>query len=184
MIMKTKKVNAVLGLLAICILLAHSLYQVAAYILFIYNPLVTRLLGWAAAAVVSSHAVIGMSMLMFMHDGGNVTAYPRANLRTILQRASALGIMVMLVLHVKSYDILRSGTPGLIAAELIQLLFFTSVFTHIGTSFSNAFVTLGLLQNMDRKKKIDRVTWIICAVLWAVSVIVIGRTYIALASMS
>lgn len=181
--MKIKKTNAILGLLAILILLAHAGYQVIAYILFIYNPLVTKLLGWATVAVVSMHAVLGMSMLMLVHDGGNAQAYPAMNMRTILQRASAIGIMVMLVLHIKAYDILTSGTPGLIAAELIQLIFFSCTFTHIGTSFSNAFVTLGVLDDMDRKRKIDRVTYVICAVFWAVTVLVVGKTYAALAAM-
>lgn len=182
--MRLKKANAVLGLFAILILLAHAGYQIIAYIMFIYNPLVTKVLAWATVAVVSLHAVLGMSMLMFVHDGSSVKTYPSANLRTILQRASAIGIMVTLVLHIKAFDILKSGTPGLIAAEVIQLLFFTCVFTHIGTSFSNAFVTLGLLSDMDRKKKIDRVTYVICAIIWAVAVFVVGRTYIALAAMN
>ena len=182
--MKLKKANAMLGLLAILILLAHAGYQVIAYILFIYNPLVTKLLGWASVAVVSAHAVLGMSMLMFVHDGGNTKAYPALNKRTILQRASAIGIIVMLVLHIKAYDILTSGTPGLVAAELIQLLFFSCVFTHIGTSVSNAFVTLGLLGDMDRKKKTDRIVYVICAALWAAAVLVVGKTYVVLAAMN
>ena len=127
---------------------------------------------------------LGMSMLMFVHDGSSARSYSGMNLRTILQRASAIGIMVMLVLHIKSFDILHAGTPGLIAAEIIQLLFFACVFTHIGTSFSNAFVTLGLLGDMDRKKKIDHAVYVICAVLWAVAVFVVGKTYIALSAMS
>ena len=180
--MRLKKANAILGLFAILILLAHAGYQTVAYIMFIYNPLVTRLLGWITVAVVSAHAILGMSMLAFAHDGGSV-AYPGINRRTILQRASAIGIMVMLVLHIKAYDILSSGTPGLIAAELIQLLFFSFIFIHIGTSFTNAYVTLGLLYDMDRKNKIDRTVWVICAVLWAVTVFVVGKTYIALATM-
>ena len=182
--MKLKKANAMLGLLAILILLAHAGYQVVAYILFIYNPLVTKLLAWATVAVVSLHAVIGMSMVMFVHDGASISAYQGLNMRTILQRASAIGIMVTLVLHIKAFDILKSGTPGLIAAELIQLLFFSCVFTHIGTSFSNAFVTLGFLGDIDRKKKIDRVTYVICAVFWAVTVLVVGKTYVVLAAMN
>ena len=36
---------------------------------------------------------------------------------------------------------------------------------------------------MCKKKKIDRVVWVICAVLWAVTVFVVGKTYIALAAM-
>ena len=86
--MKIKKTNAILGLLAILILLAHAGYQVIAYILFIYNPLVTKLLGWATVAVVSMHAVLGMSMLMFVHDGSSARSYSGMNLRTILQRAA------------------------------------------------------------------------------------------------
>ena len=35
----------------------------------------------------------------------------------------------------------------------------------------------------DKKKKIDRVVYVICAVLWAVAVIVVGKTYVALAAM-
>lgn len=181
--MKLKKANALLGLITIIVLLAHAGYQIAAYILFIYNPLVTKTLAWIAVAAVSVHAVLGMSIMMFSNDGSSLTQYPKANLRTILQRGSAIGIMVMLILHVKAYDILKSGTPGLAAAELIQLLFFTCVFTHIAASFSNAFVTLGFLSSMDTKKRIDRVTWTVCGVLWLAAVIVVGRTYVILASI-
>ena len=181
--MKLKKSNAALGLLSILILLIHAGYQIVAYIMFLYNPMVTKLLAWAAVAVISMHAVLGMSIVMFANDGSSITQYPRRNLGTILQRSSAIGIMIMLILHVKAYDILKSGTPGLVAAEFIQLLFFSCVFTHIATSFSNAFVTLGLLENMDTKKKIDHVIWFICAVIWLAAVIVVGRTYIILASM-
>jgi len=182
--MKLKKANAILGLFAIAILLGHAGYQVVAYIMFIYNPLVTKVLAWATVAVVSLHAVLGMSMVMFVHDGGSIGSYPGANLRTILQRASAIGIMVTLVLHIKAFDILHAGTLGLIGAEIIQLLFFSCVFTHISTSFTNAFITLGLLGDMDRKKKIDSVIYVICAIFWAAAVFVVGRTYIALAAMS
>lgn len=182
--MKLKKANAALGLLAIAILLVHAGYQVVAYLLFIYNPVVTQVLAWMTVGVVAFHAIMGMSMVFFLHDGVTVKSYPRANLRTILQRASAIGIMVMLILHIKAFAIMKSGTPGLIAVEFIQFLFFTSVFTHIGTSFSNAFVTLGLLEDMEKKKKIDRVTWVICAVLWAITVFVVGKTFIAVSQMN
>ena len=91
--------------------------------------------------------------------------------------------MVAVVLHIKSFEMLSSGNLGLAAAELTQFIFFSCVFTHIATSFSNAFVTLGLLGDMDKKKKIDRVVYVICAVLWAVAVIVVGKTYVALAAM-
>ena len=70
-----------------------------------------------------------------------------------------------------------------IAAELIQLLFFSCVFTHIGTSLTNAFVTLGFLGDPDKKLRLDRALWVICAVIWAAAVLVTGRTYIMMAAM-
>jgi succinate dehydrogenase hydrophobic anchor subunit len=93
--MRLKKANATLGLLAILILLAHAGYQVVAYILFIYNPFVTKVLAWAAVAVVSLHAVLGMSMLMFVHDGSSARSYSGMNLRTILQRAAKAAGSIM-----------------------------------------------------------------------------------------
>ncbi|MBQ9179633.1 MAG: hypothetical protein IJ132_02390, partial [Firmicutes bacterium] len=126
--MKLKKANAALGLLAIVILLVHAGYQVVAYLLFIYNPVVTQVLAWMTVGVVALHAIMGMGMVFFVHDGATVKSYPRANLRTILQRASAIGILVMLIFHIKAFAIMKSGTPGLITAELIQFLFFTCVF--------------------------------------------------------
>ena len=181
--MKLKKANAILGLLTMAILLIHAGYQVIAYVLFLYDPMVTRILAWATAGVCSLHAVLGMSIVMFRHDGSTAAQYPEANLRTVIQRASAIGMLVMLVLHVKAYDILKSGTPGLIFAELVQVLFFSCVFAHIATSFTNAFITLGVLSDMERKKKNDRAVWVICVAAWAVCVFVIGRTYLILASM-
>lgn len=181
--MALKKANAATGLLTIALLLAHAGYQIVAFILFIYNPAVTRILAWSLVGAVSIHAVLGMSIVMFAHDGSELIRYPRENRRTIWQRASAIGILVMLVLHVQAYSILMSGTAGLIAAEIIQFMFFTCVFAHIGASFSNAFVTLGWLGDMDKKKKIDRCVWIICGIIWAAAVIVVGRTYVTLAHM-
>ncbi|MBR0308374.1 MAG: hypothetical protein IJH92_05735 [Mogibacterium sp.] len=181
--MKLKKTNATLGIISTLILLAHAGYQMTAYVLFIYAPMVTKVLAWGCAAAISAHAVIGMCIVMFAHDGSAALEYPMANIRTILQRASAIGIMVLLVLHVKSFDILKSGTPGLILVEIIVILFYACVFTHIATSLTNAFVTLGMLCDMDRKKKIDHTLWVVFAVLWAAAVFIIGRTYPMLAAM-
>ncbi len=181
--MKIKKANAAFGLLTILLLLAHAGYQVVAYIMFIYDPLVTKVLAWACTACVLVHAVLGMSILMFSHDGSALMEYPRKNMRTILQRASAIGILVTIILHIQAISILHSGSFGLVIAEVIQFLTFSFVFTHIATSFSNAFITLGLLENMDTKKRIDTVCYIICGIFWLVCVAVVGTAFIAMASM-
>ena len=182
-LMKLKKANASLGLLSIAILLTHAVYEVVTYILFIYDPVTVKILGWACAGIVALHAVLGMCIVMFSHDGSALKQYPKANLRTILQRASAIAILVLVVLHILSHNMLQSGTAGLIGAEVVQFLFFTCVFIHIATSFSSAFVTLGWLQNMETKKRIDLAVWIICGILWAVAVFVVAKTMVSLAAM-
>ncbi len=181
--MVLKKANAVFGLLTIALLLAHAGYEVVTYLLFLYDPVVTRVLGWCLIAAVSVHAILGMSIMMFAHDGSGLGKYRRENRRTILQRGSAIGIMVMVVLHLQCYALLKTGTPGLIAAEVIQIVFFACIFTHVATSFSNAFVTLGALENLKTKKKIDMCVWVLCGICFLAASIVIGRTYIFLASM-
>lgn len=50
--MKLKKANAILGLLTMAILLIHAGYQVTAYVLFLYDPMVTRILAWAVCVFV------------------------------------------------------------------------------------------------------------------------------------
>ncbi len=181
--MKLKKANAALGLLAILLLIAHAGYQVVAYTIFYYNPVVTKVLAWTFAGIVALHAVLGMSIVMFANEGNDLRKYRRHNRRTILQRASAIGILVLLVLHIQCYPLLRSGTAGLVAAEIVQFLFFACIFTHVSTSFTNALVTLGLLSDMDKKERIDKALWVICGAAFAVCVFVIGKTYIALAGM-
>ena len=101
--MKLKKANAILGLLTMAILLIHAGYQVIAYVLFLYDPMVTRILAWATAGVCSLHAVLGMSIVMFCHDGSTAAQYPEANLRTVIQRASAIGMLIHAGYQVTAY---------------------------------------------------------------------------------
>lgn len=179
--MGLKKTNAALGLLTILLLIAHVIYQLIAYIMFLYNPLVTKLLAWSCLAVVAAHAVLSIYIVTSAHDRKLKVGYPGKNLRTILQRVSAMGIFVMLIGHTQVFRILMSDRGGLAAAGIIQAIFFTCVFTHVGVSLSNAFVTLGWLDDMERKKKIDRFIWILFAILWLASMIIVGSTYYKLA---
>ena len=181
--MKLKKANATFGLLTIALLLAHAGYEVITFSLMLYDPVVTKVIGWSCMAVVGIHAILGMSIMMFAHDGSDLWKYPKENRRTILQRGSAIGILVMIALHLKCFDLIKSGTAGLVAAEVIQVLFFACVFTHIALSFSNAFVTLGVLEDLKKKQRIDAVASIICGICFIVAAFVIGRTYVIMASM-
>lgn len=184
--MTLKKANAAFGLLTIVMLLVHVGYQMYAYINFVYAPEVTKLLGDLVMLCLIVHMVLGMSIMMFANDGTELKKYPKENKGTIIQRASAIGTLVFLFGHLKAYSILTSHVGGIwsfILAMLIQVLFFGCVFMHVATSFSKAFITLGWLESMDTKKKIDKVVWAISIIAFIAVIVVIGRTSYALWSM-
>ena len=94
--MKLKKANAIFGLLTIAMLLIHGGYEVYAYINLLYNPGVTKLLGLLILGALIIHMALGMGIMMFANDGSELRKYPKLNRGTIIQRASAIGILVFL----------------------------------------------------------------------------------------
>ena len=184
--MKLKKSNAVLGLLTIVLLLIHSGFEMYAYIQFIYSPVVTKVLGLLILGALICHIITGMSIMMFSNEGTELRKYSGLIRGTILQRASAIGILVFLLGHLNAFAIMNSHVGGvfsLIIALIIQSLFFGCVFLHIGTSLSKAFITLGFLESLDTKNRIDKVVWIISAIAYIAIMVVIGKTFIMLWSM-
>ena len=181
--MNLKRCNAICGLLATIFLLIHVIYQIAAYLLFLYNPFVTKLLAGLCMAPVLAHAVIGMGILFF-GDGSALRDYPVLNRRTILQRGSAIASMVLLCLHTFCYSFLMSGSGfGTAGAFAVQILFFAAVFTHVAVSFGNAFVTLGWVSSPAVKKRLDTVSYVCCGAGFAVSAVVVVKTYFLLLAM-
>lgn len=181
--MKLKKANAVLGLLTIVMLIIHAGYQMVAYVKFVHNEGVTMALAAVILVFMLIHMILALVIVTIAGEGTDITGYPRDNMRTIIQRASAIGIMVFLIGHLYAYDILTSSSAGLILSSIIQILFFGMIFIHIATSFSNGLITLGLLQSETKKKVLDRVIAAMCSVAFAAACIITIRTYAMLAAM-
>ena len=184
--MKLKKANAIFGLLTIVLLLVHAGYEMYAYIKFIYAPFVTAFLSYLVLGALLVHMVLGMSIMMFAHDGADLKAYPKENRSVIIQRGSAIAMMVLVFAHIKAFDILQShfgGIFSLILVVVLQAAFFAAVFLHVATSFSKAFITLGWLSTLEKKNAIDRVVSIICAIAFVAILIILTKTYYVLWSM-
>ena len=173
--MKLKKINAALGLLSILCMLLHVAYSVFAYLTMYYNPT----LKWAFAVpfivLVCLHAICGMMTVFSQKDGSSLELYPKQNLRTILQRASAALIFPLLILHLYTFNLMKASaekgmTVFIILLMLAELLFFGVVITHIAVSFSNGFITLGLLSSEKKRKVIDRIMYIVGALAFVISV--------------
>ena len=172
--MTIKKWNARLSLLTILLLLIHEGYQLFAYITFYYNPTLSKVSGYAVAGCFVLHSILSVIGVAVMHDAKGV-AYKRLNIRTVLQRVSAVLLILLLPLHIFSFPMLKSsaGSFGYVMVEAVQIIFYATLFCHVALSFSNALVTLGWLSDIRKKRVIDVIVLIICVImLIAVSVII------------
>ncbi len=183
--MKLKKINAALGLLSIVAMLVHIGYTVFAYLAFYYNPTLKLLTAVPFMVLACLHAVCGMLTVFLQADGTRLDLYPKQNARTILQRASAALMLPLLILHINTYNLLRSTAEAgqwLWFALLMfsQPLFYGTVLTHVAVSVTRGLITLGLLASSERQRRVDRVVYVVCAVAFAVATFVVLRTELAM----
>ena len=184
--MNIKKMNAAAGLILIILLIIHIGYEVWSYLAFYYNPTVRRLIAWSFAGVTSLHIIMSAVSVAGKHDGSTLSMYPRMNKGTILQRTSALGILVLLPVHVKTGEWISQhavGNTGFVVLVILEILFWVMIGIHVTMSLSRALITLGLLENMRTKKMIDIITGIVCAAGITVSAYIIIMTQLILLKM-
>ena len=178
--MKLKKANAVLGLLTILLMLMHIGYTVFAYITMYYNPLLKNVLAWPFVVMLCLHAVCGMLAVFLHSDGMRSLHYPGKNRRTIIQRVSAALFFPLLILHINTFSLMKGcasrGQKGFIYLLILgEILFFAVVITHVASSLTNAFITLGWLSSRETQKKLDKVIYVIGAIVFIVAVIAVVR---------
>lgn len=176
--MTVKKWNARLSLLTLLLLVMHEGYQLYAYITFYYNPTLSKVSGFAAAGCFVLHAILSMICVFGMHDSKTVT-YKKLNIRTVLQRVSAVLVLLLLPLHIFSFSLLKStaGGVGYILTEAAQILFYAMLSCHIALSFSSALITLGRLSDIKKKRIIDIVVFVIFTLLFITVSVIITTTH-------
>ena len=178
--MRLKKINAILSLLSVLLLTVHVGYNIFSYITFYYNPALKLLTAIPFMVVVCGHAICGMCSVFLASDGTDLTMYRKQNRGTVIQRVSAALIFPLLILHINAFNLLKTFSSNgqfllFFLIMFLQVLFFAVIALHIATSFSKAFITLGLLSDMDKKKRIDLITWIVCAVSFVAAVYSVVR---------
>ena len=172
--MVLKKINAALSLLTIVGMLIHVIYNIYAYLTFYYNPLLKQLTAYPFLICVCLHALLGIFIVVTQGDGTAIKYYKKQNLSTIIQRISAALMLLLLIVHIRMFDLM-----GYAAGQgkwwlwwllvFIELLFFAAVIAHISVSFSKALITMGWLDSMEIKKRIDRTACILGVIIFAVT---------------
>ncbi len=183
--MKLKKINAALGLLSIAAMLVHIGYTVFAYLAFYYNPALKLLTAIPFMLLVCLHAVCGMMTVFLQADGTRLDLYARLNVRTILQRVSAALMLPFLFLHINTYSLLKSSAEAghwlwFALLMLSQVLFYGIVLTHVAVSLTRGLITLGLISSVEKQKRMDRIVYILSALVFAATTFVVLRTELAM----
>ena len=151
----------------------HIGYAAFAYLTFCYNPLLKKVTSFPLMALLCLHAVLSMGIVFFSADGTKLNQYPKQNVGTILQRGSAILILPLLILHINTFSLLQTcaGNGNWFCFVLLlisQPVFYATVLTHVAVSVSRAMITLGRVSSLEKKKTVDRVVRIICAVFFIV----------------
>ena len=176
--MRIKKLNAWLALITAALLLIHETYQLFAFILFYYNPVMTKILGYSLAFAFALHGILSAYCIFALHDSKTI-AYKKMNIRTVLQRISGMAMLLLLPIHIGAFMLLQRNAGTFIFYLLLasQALFYAAINCHVAVSFSSAFITLGYLEDMDKKGRIDRTAWIISALLFITTSVVVISGY-------
>ena len=172
--MVIKKISSGFAFFTMLLLLAHVIYEASAFATMIVNLKVTAFFGKTTATVMMLHGIFAAIAYFGLHDSKTIQ-YKKLNIRTLIQRISSICLVVMLPLHVISVKLLikYQGTPIVNGLLCFGVLFYAVVFTHVAMSFSNALITFGLLEDIEKKKKMDRVGYVICGLLFILVSVVI-----------
>lgn len=183
--MGIRKINAALGLFSIVAILVHIGYTVFAYLAFYYNPTLKVLTAAPFMAATCLHAVCGMGTVFLQSDGTRLDLYPKQNVRTIVQRMTAALIFPLLILHINTYSMLRTSAEAgqwffFALLMLSQPVFYAVTLAHVATSLTRGMITLGWLSDREKQKRIDRVVYVVCVVLFAVALWAVVKGQLAM----
>lgn len=165
----SKKINAILTLFIMAALAIHAGYQTVSYAIMYYNPVVSMILGYIILIPLVCHIILSIISVLILHDSKTI-AYCRLNAAILVQRISAVLLLCLFHVHIQSFKLLQSHPTGpcFILIKAAEIMFYVALFAHISISFPRSLVTLGILKRIESKRKLDRIIWILCGLLFII----------------
>lgn len=171
--MLLKKTNAIAALCIILFLTGHMETMCFSLLTGWYNLSICKTFAYLAAGAFCTHAFLSIVILFFLHDGTSLR-YPKENKRLILQRGTALVMLVFIHTHTQAYAHMATGevlsqTMALFFC-VCEIIYIVSVLTHTALSLSKGLVTLGAVHSISVVTWIDRIAAIICSLAGIVAI--------------
>lgn len=174
--MTVKKFNAICTWMLTLLLMTHITLSVIFMLTGWYDLKMLIVTSRGTALLCILHVLISLFVIFFLHDGTDMSSYARLNKKTIIQRATGIGILALVHPHIsifKSfiYEFKPITVPFKVLTFIIEALFFFAVFCHLGVSFSGSFVTLGLIRSDEAEKRLHKVSVAFCIAGFAAAVV-------------
>ena len=162
--MLLKKINAVIGLLSVILLWAHSAVNTLLLLRGQAGETPERF-SYALFALVILHILISLFVMFFKTDHANGKKYPKVRSGWLWQRVTAVALIPLAVFHAE----IHVGTFGIGLAPILAAHFLVMLlcYIHIPLSVPNALLTLGLIESSGQHKTVRTVCWAVCALLFA-----------------
>ena len=174
--MSLKKFNAVCSWILTAVLLAHVTVSVVFMLTGLYDLQLMIILSRTIAVVCTAHILVSLAVVFILRDradksrykGQKRKKYKSLNLRTLVQRASGLCILILLYPHIKLftsfiYEFKPLAVGNKIIVFIVESLFFIMVFLHLAVSFSRSFISMGMIRTDAAEKRLDRTAFAVCA---------------------
>lgn len=165
--MKLKKINAILGLTIIAALVCHVGTMTYSLITYWYDLTLCKFFAHAAVTLMILHILTSLCIFFFFHDGSSAH-YLSMNKRTIIQRITAILMIILVHFHIFAYSHMATGETlsqgQAIFRCFTECIFIISAFVHTSVSFSKALTTLGVINSSNAAKIIDKVVYTVCTV--------------------
>lgn len=166
-----KKLNAVAGLLFLIVMILHMGTMTYSLLTGWYNFKICKGLAHLTMIVACVHILLSLIIVFFLHEGTSIKT-PGLNRTTIIQRVSALIIIILIHFHVKDFGfIVAHKVPTDMEKFFLILregLFFLSLFAHISVSFSKAFISLGLVRKEGTVIVLDRIAFVFSLIMFGI----------------
>ena len=170
-----KKVNACITWIIMLLFYSHLIVMSYSLATGWYDYNICKTLARATGIVISIHAILSIIVVLFLHDGVKVGYYAKRNIKTIIQRATAIIIMIFVHLHVKAFRFIVEGihlsTADKTFILVTEIIFFGANFLHLAVSFSKSLITMGQLRSDAKEKLINKIVLVINVMLMFVATI-------------
>lgn len=165
-----RKINAIISLICSLLILTHGTYDA---IWMICRGKISTLsipVPFILVVFLVIHIILSIVTAILASSPKSkekARMYQKENIKTLIQRASGILIILLLIPHVIG---MKQFLNPKILHSIVHPLFFLLVYGHTAISFSKAFITLGI-GNAKFIKVIDILSTILCSLIFIASII-------------